>query len=235
MNRTLIAAFLRQRLTSPMRLGLIVLTTLFPLGGVAIMGSLSVLSGISSTLALIFAAGAIGQDVSSGTLQLLLVRPVTRPSYLFNRWLAAVAGALGLAFAMFALGTLVLFLRGMPPAGAEVARMVLESTAAAAGSAAVMIMLSALVGGLGDVGLFFAALVLVQMLNGVAMFKHLAWLERACAEVQGVLGPQLSFAWAFQHTPVPWFALASWASTVTLALAVGLARLNRRELSYAAG
>jgi hypothetical protein len=34
---------------------------------------------------------------------------------------------------------------------------------------------------------------------------------------------------------VSWFALASWASSITLALAVGIARLNRRELSYAAG
>jgi hypothetical protein len=34
--------------------------------------------------------------------------------------------------------------------------------------------------------------------------------------------------------PVSWFAVTSWASTVTLALAIGLARLNRRELSYAA-
>jgi hypothetical protein len=50
-----------------------------------------------------------------------------------------------------------------------------------------------------------------------------------------VLGPQLTFAWLLQHTPVSWFALASWASSITLALAVGIARLNRRELSYAAG
>jgi hypothetical protein len=37
------------------------------------------------------------------------------------------------------------------------------------------------------------------------------------------------------HMPPSWFAITSWASTVTLALAVGIARLNRREHSYAAG
>lgn len=235
MNRTLIVAFLRQRLTSPMRLGLIVLATLFPLGGVAIMGSLAVLGGIAAPLALIFAAGAIGQDVSSGTLQLLLVRPVTRPAYLVNRWLAAVIGALGLTLLMFALGTLALMLRGQPPAASELLRMTLESTSAAAGSAAIMISLSTLAGGLGDVGLYFASVILLQMLAAVGQFEQWAWLQRASTELQGVLGPQLSFAWLLQHTPVSWFALASWASSITLALAVGIARLNRRELSYAAG
>ncbi len=235
MNRTLVVAFLRQRFTSPMRLGLIVLATLFPLGGVAIMGSLSVLSGIAAPLALIFAAGAIGQDVSSGTLQLLLVRPVTRPEYLVSRWLAAVIGALGLTLLMFVLGTLVLMLRGTPPAATELMKMVMESTAAASGNAAIMIMLSTLVGGLGDVGLYFGTLIVLQMLAGVGQFKQWQWLIRACSELQGVLAPQLSFAWALQHTPMSWFALASWASSITLALAVGIARLNRRELSYAAG
>ncbi len=235
MNRTLIVAFLRQRFTSPIRLGLIVLSTLFPLGGVAIMGSLSMLSGIAGPLALIFAAGAIGQDVSSGTLQLLLVRPVTRPGYLFNRWLGALIGSLGLTLLMFALGTLALMLRGQPPAAGELLRMTLESTATAAGNSAIMIMLSTLAGGLGDVGLYFLSLILLQMLVAVGQFEHWAWLQRASSELQGVLSPQLSFAWLLQHTPVSWFALASWASSITLALAVGVARLNRRELSYAAG
>jgi hypothetical protein len=113
--------------------------------------------------------------------------------------------------------------------------MSLESTAAATGSAAIMIMLSTLAGGLGDVGLYFASLILLQMMAAVGAFEQWAWLQRASSELQGVLGPQLSFAWMLQHTPVSWFALASWASSITLALAVGIARLNRRELSYAAG
>ena len=235
MNRTLLAAFLRQRLTSPMRLALIVLFTLFPLGLVAIMGSLSPLSGIAGPLALVFAAGAIGQDVSSGTLQLLLVRPVTRPAYLVNRWLASGLGALGLTLFAFALGALVLMLKGSPPAAPELVTLSLEATSAAAGNAAVMVMLSTLAGGLGDIGIYFASLLLLQMLGGAASFGHWGWLVRASSELEGVLGPKLSFAWLVQHTPPSWFALTSWASSITLALAVGIARLNRRELSYAAG
>jgi len=234
-NRTLILAFLRQRLTSPMRLGVIVLTTLFPLGGSVIVGSLTVMNGIAAPLALIFAAGAIGQDVSSGTLQLLLVRPVSRPSVLLHRWLASVIAAVGITIVLLLLATVALLAHKTQPNALDLVRMVLEAACSAAGSAAVMVMLSTLVGGIGDVGLFVAAMIVTQMFSGLAMLEHWDVLARACNEVQGVLSPQLSWAWMLHGTPLSWFAITSWASTVTLALAVGIARFNRRELSYAAG
>ena len=235
MNPTLLSAFLRQRFTSPMRLGLLMLVTVFPLGAAAVMGTLSPLAGIASPLALILAAGAIGQDVSSGTLQLLLVRPVSRPSLLVHRWLASVLGAVAISLGMLLLGTIALLLRGTHPDALDLIRMVLEHACSAAGSAAVMVMLSTLAGGLGDVGLFAAAVILTQMLTGLATLQRWDWLLRACTEVQGALSPQLSWEWMLHQTPPSWFAVTSWASTVTLALAVGIARLNRRELSYAAG
>ena len=235
MNPTLIVAFLRQRFTSPMRVGLMLFMTIFPLGAAALMGTLSQLGGIASPLALVLAAGAIGQDVSSGTLQLLLVRPVSRPSLLVHRWLAAVIGAMALTVAVLVLAALALTLRGMQPDALDVVRMLLEALCSAAGSAAVMVMLSTLIGGLGDVGLFALALIFTQMLGGIAAFKHWDWLGRASEELQGALSPQLSWGWMLHGTPPSWFAITSWASTVTLALAVGIARFNRRELSYAAG
>lgn len=233
MNPTLITAFLRQRLTSPMRLGLIVLMTLFPLGGVAIMGQLSLLSGIAGPIAFILAAGAVGQDLSSGTLTLLFVRPVTRLEYLLSRWIAATLGALGLCLFTYLLATFILLLRGTPPEATALTQLALAAVASTAGSAAIMIMLSTLAGGLGDVGLWFGSMVVIQMFTVLAQFKQWAWLTRACGEVQRVLSPELSFTWAFQHTPPSWFAIASWASTVTLALALANLRMNRRELSYA--
>ena len=235
MNRTLIAAFLRQRMTSPMRIGLMMLVTLFPLGAAVVMGSLSPLGDMGAPLALILAAGAIGQDVSSGTLQLLLVRPVSRPSVLVHRWLAVVIAAVTLAVALLVLGTLALLARGTRPDALDLIRMVLESACGAAGSAAVMVMLSTLVGGLGDVGIFALVAVLTQLLVGLGTLEHWDGLLRACTEAQGVLSPQLSWTWMTHGTPPSWFAITSWASTVTLALAAAITRFNRRELSYAAG
>jgi len=235
MNATLVAAFLRQRFTSPMRVGLLLIVTVFPLGAAIFANDLAPLAGPASAIALILSAGAIGQDVSSGTLQLLLVRPVSRPSVLLHRWLASVIAAVGITIVLLLLATVALLAHKTQPNALDLVRMVLEAACSAAGSAAVMVMLSTLVGGLGDVALFFAALILSQMLEVLGTFQHWDWLVRACAEVHGVLSPQLSWEWMLHGTPPSWFALASWASTVTLALAVGIARLNRRELSYAAG
>lgn len=235
MNVTLVTAFLRQRLTSPIRVGLLLLVTVFPLGFVAITGELGTLDGLAGPIALILAAGAIGQDVSSGTLQLLLVRPVSRPSYLASRWLAATLGATAIAATAIGLGVIVLLLRGHGPEPLEPVRMLLEALSAAAGQAAVMVMLSTLANGLGDVGLYVASTVLIQMSLAIGTFEHWTWLVRACEELQGVLGAKLSWAWLSHGTSPSWFGLVSWASTLTLALAVGIARLNRRELSYAAG
>jgi len=234
-NRTLLVAFLRQRFTSPMRVGLLLIVTVFPLGAAIFANNLAPLAGPASVIALILSAGAIGQDVSSGTLQLLLVRPVSRPSVLLHRWLASVIAAVGFTLVLLLLATLALLAHKTQPNALDLVRMVLEAACSAAGSAAVMVMLSTLVGGLGDVALFFAALILSQMFEVLGTFQHWDWLVRACAEVHGVLSPQLSWEWMVHGTPPSWFALASWASTVTLALAVGIARLNRRELSYAAG
>jgi ABC-type transport system involved in multi-copper enzyme maturation permease subunit len=234
-NRTLLVAFLRQRFTSPMRVGLLLIVTVFPLGAAIFANNLAPLAGPASAIALILSAGAIGQDVSSGTLQLLLVRPVSRPSVLLHRWLASVIAAVGITIVLLLLATLALLAHKTQPNALDLVRMVLEAACSAAGSAAVMVMLSTLVGGIGDVGLFAAAVIVTQMFSGLAMLEHWDVLARACNEVQGVLSPQLSWAWMLQGTPLSWFAVTSWASTVTLALAVGIARFNRRELSYAAG
>jgi ABC-type Na+ efflux pump permease subunit len=232
-NPTLIRSFLRQRLTSPMRLAMMFLFTFFPLGGLALSGQLSMLQGIAAPLAILFAAGAVGQDVSSGTLQLLLVRPVTRPAYLVSRWLGASLGAFAVTALTIVLGVLVLVLRGTPAAPVEVARVLLEAATSIAGHAVVMVMLSTLVGGLGDLAIFAATMFVAQMLQALAMLKRWDGLARACHEIQGALGPEVPLAGWAQGIPPSWFAIASWASTVTLALAVGIARLNRRELSYA--
>lgn len=234
MNQTLLLAFLRQRFTSPMRLGLILLITFFPLGAAILTGQLSILSGIAAPLALILAAGAIGQEVSSGTLQLLFARPVTRPSFLVSRWIGATLAAFGIVVVEAVLASLGLMARSLAPAPLDAARLLLEALCSAAGHAAVLIMLSALVGGLGDLGLYVAAFFVNQMLTGLAALQRWSWLDRVTSEIQGFIGPQLPWAWLGRDLPVPWFAMVSWASSVALALAIGITVLNRRELSYGA-
>ncbi|TMQ71594.1 MAG: hypothetical protein E6K81_09690, partial [Candidatus Eisenbacteria bacterium] len=89
MNLTLLLATWRQRLMSPIRVVLLGGLLVVPLLGVAFVhgAGLSIL-GDSVGLTLVFAVGMIGQDVSSGVLQLLFARPVRRPEYVWSRWLA---------------------------------------------------------------------------------------------------------------------------------------------------
>src|SRR5262249_24540049 len=152
----------------------------------------------------------------------ILVRPVTRPSYLFSRWLASSLAAIGLTLGMLGIAVALVSLRHAPPA-AEVIGLALGAITTATGSAAVMILLSTLVGGLGDIAIYFAAIVTLQILGGLAMLKHWAWLTAVVEQLQKTLMPEVSFGWLGAGSPVPWFALASWASTVTLALAIGIA------------
>ena len=235
MNVTLIRAFLLQRFTSPMRLGLTSLLTFFPLVGVAFSGELSLLGGIAGPIAILFAAGAIGQDVSSGTLQLLLVRPVTRPSYVLHRWLGAALAACAVVLTTFLFAVLLLFLRGTPPEALPLARLVLDAVCTIAGHAAVMVMLSSIVGGLGDLGLYVGSLFVAQMLGFLATLQQWGWLLRACNEVQGVLGAKMSWAWLGTGMAPSAFDLVSWVSTLTLSLAIAITLVNRKELSYASG
>src|SRR5262249_27470905 len=182
-NPTLAAAFLRQRLTSPMRVGLLLLLAVTTLCAVALMRTVSPLGGLAAPIALILAAGAIGQDVSSGTLQLLLVRPVSRPSVIVSRWLAVVMATTAIEAGLLVLGTLAMMLRGTHPDALDLIRMLLETACVAAGYAAVMIMFSTLVGGLGDLGLYLASYFVISMLGGLGMWENWAWLQRASTEM----------------------------------------------------
>ena len=88
MNATLLLSFWRQRFTSPIRLVLLAVAFGVPLLILVFMPSAGFTPlGDTTGLALIFAVGMIGQDLSSGVLQLLFARPVRRAEYVVSRWL----------------------------------------------------------------------------------------------------------------------------------------------------
>ena len=235
MNGTLIRAFLRQRLTSPLRLAFLGILTVFPLLVAAGVGSMVPVAGLAGYYALVFAAGAIGQDVSSGSLQLLLARPLTRAGYLVSRWAGAALAAVALHGVVLGLATLTLLARHAPVEGTELGRLLAEGAASALGTASVIVCFSTLVNGLGDVGVFFASLLGLQIIGGLGEARTWGPVSKVCGMLIATLQPELPLQWILLHAPPPWLAIVSWASTVSLALAIGIVRLNRRELSYAIG
>ncbi len=235
MIATLVLTSLRQRLTSPMRLVFAALLAFFTIAIAAAMRGLQPLDNVASTLALVLTAGAIGQDVSSGVLQLTFSRPLTRRDYVLARWLAGGLGAAALSLCVLAAAAAAIAARGGTLEAPAVAALAGQQVASALGTAAVIVMLSSLAPGLGDVALYFMASISLSVAQNLGAWKQWAWMERGATELQHTLSPALPLDWATRHADVPWAALVTYASAVTLALAVAVIAVNRKELSYASG
>jgi len=236
MNPTLVLSFLRQRLTSPMRLVLLGLSFFSSLGVVAVTRQLGTLEGASAWFALILAAGAIGQEVSSGVLTLTFARPVSRASYVFSRWAGAGGFAAALGLVQIAAGLMSIVARGgTMPGVPDLAALAIECVLLAFTAAAVMIMLSSLLNGLGDVGVWAIGSTVAAFTGAIAQAQQWTVLARVAEEVGLVLLPKLHVGWIFGAGDPQVLALVSVLSTLTASLAVAVWVVNRKELSYAAG
>jgi ABC-type transport system involved in multi-copper enzyme maturation permease subunit len=233
-NRTLIVTFVRQRLSSPIRLTLLALAFLFPLGTVyAVPGAGPAALGGNLGFALILSAGLIGQDLSSGVLQLLFARPIRRFEYVLNRWLAAAGLATAIAIGRLLIAVVIMALRGAPATAANVATTAGDDALMALGAAAVITMFSALVGGLGDLALLFVSMMTAQGIQGIGGMAHNAAVQRAGAELGAFVQPHVELAQCLTLHDFPWFMVTSYASTVSLCLVIAIVAVSRRELSYA--
>lgn len=233
MNPTLVVALWRQRLTSPIRVVLLAMAFGFPLLTVAFTrGSLTML-GDSTGLVLIFAVGMIGQDLSSGVLQLLFARPVRRFEYVVSRWIAVGAAASAIGLAQAGLGFILLGARGAAPPVNELMLFAAQRVLGSFGIAAVFALLSSVIGGVGDLALFFAGFIIGQVVVMVAGAKGWTVLTRAGQEFQAFLMPDLDLPRLLSASTIPLFPIASYLSSVALALALAVWVMNRKELSYA--
>ncbi len=227
---------LRQRAQSPARLALAFAFFAFPLLPLAFVRGMGLAPlQVVGPLAFILGAGLIGQDVSAGTLQLLLARPVSRAEYVVSRWLAVGLAVACLVAAQIAIGSAILAIRGEMPPARDIALVAGTQILSGIGNVSVLLLLSTFLPGIGDA---FGVIVLgiaggtVQLAG--ALFSW-AWLARAGLELQRFAGPALDLAQVFGGGPVPWFDVASYFSTVTLCLALAIVILHRKELSYASG
>ena len=238
MNRELILSFLRQRLTSIMRLALLSMTFFFPflVFTFAPTSPLSLLAPNAANFALILSAGMIGQDTSAGVLQLVFARPLSRAEYVFSRWLAAAAGAAALMLLQVALVSAIVAARGEPRPPSEWLPFAMESALQEIGVVSVMTLFSALVPGLADLGLLVLASLGAALMSVLGQaVQRLAFLVRIAEELQRFTSPQLPLVRWLDGDAISWFALVSYLSTVTLCVALAIVIMNRKELSYASG
>lgn len=118
MNWTVIAETYRRHVTSGAYLAFCALLVIVALGSSAFDKPAAAWPSLVALLAFIAGCGPIGPEFSSGTLQLILVKPVNRATYLLSRvagvvlvvWTAAAAAAL------FELAGRAIWGRGVPAA-----------------------------------------------------------------------------------------------------------------------
>lgn len=234
MNRALLWHFAHNRARSPMRLLIFFLAFVPPVVMALIARSLQPVNAGAGVFALIFTAGAIGQDVSSGVLQLLLARPVARAQYVLSRWLAGGLLGAALGLAQLALCVLMLLSRGATPDPSTLLRLVLENAIGGFGTAAVMVMLSTLVPGLGDVALWVVGLMTTQFLGMAATAKQWTWLTTVADELRAFLQPELPLGWISGNGDASIPGMIRFFLAIAIGLTVAVAVMQRKELSYAA-
>jgi hypothetical protein len=183
----------------------------------------------SSMMTLLFAVGLIGRDVSSGTLALVFTRPVRRWQFALTRWLAAAAPASALSALHLIVQFFALSARGLGVPGSALAAKTFEATTACFGLSAVLLALSTMAPGVADLGLWIA------LRLGIDVIRFVGASQRVREQLEGLTAPSVEWAIVGAGGTDAWFALASYASNVTLLLAVAVWLLNRKELSYATG
>ena len=232
MDRTLIVATFDRWLVSPPRIALVaVFAAMAILPSFIGSGGGRVGTGSTAVLVMILGAGIVGRDVA-GVLQVLFTRPIRRSEYVISRWVGlGIAGAVIASAEILLAGIGALHGGGMTPAAW--ALQFPEHVFTAFGVAAVFVLFSSLLNGFGDLGLYVAFSFIGYFLDTVGGMVGSRTLRGVAAEMVGFLTPDPDLHAILAGDP-NWFRVVSYFSTVTLALALAVAAVNRKEISYAA-
>jgi ABC-type transport system involved in multi-copper enzyme maturation permease subunit len=225
----------RRVLSSPARLGLLALVVAQPIvaSGLAAWPEYPAFHDVV-LLTWIVGAGVVGQDFSSGVIQLVFARPITRARYVTCQWLAVGLAAAALATGAVVLSAVAARLAGSPRVAMDLAgRLTADNVIACFGIGAVLVMLSSFGSGLS--GMALAVVLTAGSVTTVQLARE--WpnpiVEAVAARLLALLLPRVDLAELVVDGRVSWHATTSYLSTVTICLVVAIAVLNRRDVSYA--
>jgi hypothetical protein len=152
-----------------------------------------------------------------------------------GRWLGAAAMASACVVVQVLVAAAVVTSRHGHGDPSLIALKLVEGILAVVGSAAILVMFSALANGLGDLALLLLSLLAADSMTRAGSHWRIDWVTRAGEEAQRFLAASIDPAPLFGHGTLSWFAIASYLSTLAICLVVAIWAVNRRELSYAAG
>lgn len=200
----------------------------------ALMASLG--NKVLTAMVWLLGYGLVSREASRGSIQLVLLRPLSRASYVLSKWAALVSLAWGATLAVH----LIFLVRGwMPLLGPSQWGLVLGAQLLqVAALAAVLTLLSCVPVGFGELGLLLLGWLGLLLLGAYAQRLDWVWLTQAADLGRRFLLPDIpgsglmaTFAGTAQADFVG--SLAFNAAVLGLALAGAIALLGWREFSYA--
>ncbi|TPW04775.1 MAG: hypothetical protein FD129_2853 [bacterium] len=232
MNKTLILAFWKERFTSLVRLALLITTWGFPILLTLFQEPIRVplASGFFGAF-MVLGAGVIGRDLSSGVLQLILARPVTRQEYVLSRWAALGSACFGVGFVGWLIVLPLSISSGGMPVDEALLRLV-DIAVTAYGFAAVLTGLSALLPGFGDLAILLGGTIAAGTISFLGATLNHPEIRRIGIEISATLFPAFESGRLFHDGTFHYYPLVSWASTLFLGLLLAVYAMNHREFSY---
>lgn len=241
LNKAVFLHALRGQSDAPLRLALagLLLLVLYAFVGNGVTVNGTPLSGIHAlvnggnsllpALLWLFGLGLISRDISSGSIQLVLLRPLSRASYVLSKW--AALASFGVAVLLFMHAAYALHHSFSGQNAVELGLLLgaqLVQVAAVAGIIALFSVLPVRFGELGLLSVLGVVLVLLRLMN---LRWRLDALDQALAFAWKVLLPGADAPDAPDNAL--WTGLGLNAAVAVASLAWAVALLRRREFSYA--
>jgi ABC-type transport system involved in multi-copper enzyme maturation permease subunit len=239
LNKPIFINTLRSQMDAPVRLVIAGLLTLllyaFVSGGMVvnaapISGIGSLVSGGNSLLTMLLwllGLGLISRDISSGSIQLVLLRPLTRASYVLSKWAALVSVGVGVLLFMHL--SYVLHHGADAEAVTSLVLLFAAQCLQVAAIAAVIALFSTVPINFGELGLLILCSLVFAMLKLLNLRYGLTFVDQTLGYAWRVLLPSV----ASPDSRDLMASLVFNAVVVIAALSGAMALMTRREFSYA--
>ena len=225
----MVERFLRQKFESPLVVVMLAVLALL----VSTPPALS--AGPARLVALLLvASGAVSRDASSGALQIILARPISRTEYLGGRLLGVMA-----AYAIF-LGAATIFAFLLSFQLGNMAALLSPALLRALAGAlldglqitALLLFFSTFLPSYGDALGYLSLWIVFSAADGFGTALGRGGLAKTARTAQENLLPTVQWNAVLSGRDVPTEALGRWALAVTLCFVLAAVVLSRREFAY---
>jgi ABC-type transport system involved in multi-copper enzyme maturation permease subunit len=235
----MVRRLVRQKFGSPVVVALLALLALLIAFTAGADGARGRAFQTASLALIVLGAGAVSRDVSSGAVQMILARPLSRTDYLLGRWLGVLA-AFGVFLAVAA-ALVVLFAFAIFPAlRANVEPLSVAALLRGGAGAlldgllfsATLLCLSTFLPGYGDLVAYFLAVVGLGALQGLGGALQRPQLTSAALLVRDNLMPDPDWNAILSGQSSSLEPVGRWALAVAVLLLTAAVLFRRREFAY---